>query len=136
MKQNQFDILLKRRLSLIESVLGSKGKEYTRDDDRLSNFKDAARVDDETPEQALWGMFKKHLISVKDIKNDIAKGKLPNFALLEEKIGDSINYFILLEVMIKERIIKEFQEKHDQLTEEEPHATECSCKSCAKHKYN
>lgn len=97
-----FDKMLDKRISEIKIVLGDKAKEYAQNNDRLHNFKVAAQVDNESPEKALWGMFKKHLVSIIDLKNGDLK---PTEKIINEKIGDAINYLILLEALLKEKII-------------------------------
>ena len=48
-------------------------------------------------------MFLKHFVSIQDIVEKIeTKGEYPEGDILEEKIGDAINYLILLETLIKE----------------------------------
>lgn len=109
---NNFDLfeeVLTNRLYLARQVLGAKGKEYAAGTDRFANFRQAAIIQGTTPEKALLGMMVKHEVSTRDIVNDLDV-KLPTVALLEEKIGDWINYLILLEGMIKERINKRTQE--------------------------
>lgn len=104
MTSEQFNEVLQCRVGQIYATLASKGKEYGRED-RLHNFKDAANMNDQTPERALWGMLTKHIVSVKDIINDLeTQAFLPKVELIEEKIGDSINYLILLEALLKERL--------------------------------
>lgn len=99
MDSSTFQKILEERLKSIQTVLGNKAKEYAQDDDRLHNFKVAAQIDNETPAQALWGMAKKHLVSVMDLKD----GKLEATpAMVNEKIGDLINYLLLLEAILKE----------------------------------
>jgi len=99
MKTIEFESILAKRLSSIATTLGSKAKEYAQDDDRLYNFKVAARINNETPAKALWGMATKHLVSVTDLVN----AKLDNkTGMVDEKIGDMINYLILLEAILKE----------------------------------
>lgn len=100
-----FSDVLKRRLELTQAVLGRKGDEYVRGGDRYSNFKHAAAYLKVTPERALIGMRAKHEISLMDIINDIDADKLPTIEMLEEKIGDNIAYLILLEGILKERIL-------------------------------
>lgn len=101
----QFNALLKQRLAKAEAVLGSKAAEYATDDDRLHNFKVAARYDDESPEKALWGMLKKHLVSLQDMINATEKHAAHHpLEMIDEKVGDSINYLILLEAIMKERL--------------------------------
>ena len=100
MKTSDFQIILDKRLSKIESVLGNKAREYSFGDDRLHNFSVAARIKGETKAKALWGMAAKHLVSVVDL----VEGRLkPTEAMVDEKIGDLINYLILLEAVLKEK---------------------------------
>jgi len=116
MKNLVFAKLLLRRLTLIRKSLVSKGKEYaSNNEDRLINFKRSAEMKRETPEKALQGMMQKHLTSVYDIIDYIEKenqivglmfvARPPGISkeLIEEKIGDLTNYFILLEALLKER---------------------------------
>lgn len=101
MNQKEFNEILQARIESIQNVLGIKAREYAQKGDRLHNFKLAAQIDNETPEQALWGMLKKHLVCIIDMKD----GRLEaTEELINEKIGDAINYLILLEALMKERI--------------------------------
>ena len=102
MNVENFDKVVENRLKDIKRILGSKGKEYSSDTDRLYNFKRAAKMNNTTPEKALWGMATKHLVSVVDIIHDIDDGKAVSIDMIEEKIGDMINYLILLEALLKE----------------------------------
>jgi hypothetical protein len=98
MDNEQFEKILENRLTLIRSILGSKAMEYAHGD-RLYNFKRAANICQTTPQQALIGMFMKHLVSVLDL----VEGKLvATEHNVNEKIGDAINYLILLEAVLKE----------------------------------
>jgi hypothetical protein len=105
MEAKTFDKIVEHRIESIQGVLGNKAKEYSSAQDRLHNFKVAAKLSREkmTPEQALFGMMRKHLVSVIDIVENTEKGICPSAALREEKIGDSINYLILLEALLVER---------------------------------
>lgn len=106
MTNQEFDILLNSRIEKIKSVLQSKAKEYAKTD-RLHNFKIAAEINKQTPERALWGMFMKHFVSVKDLVDDLETIPiLPNEKVIDEKIGDAINYLILLEALFIERLKK------------------------------
>ena len=98
-----FDQVLKTQLQQCAKVLGLKGAEYSKNADRFSNFKDAARIEQTTPEKALLGMMVKHEVSVRDIVEKLPDS-LPTEAMLDEKIGDWINYLILLKGLISERI--------------------------------
>jgi hypothetical protein len=105
MTREDFDVIVRNRTNKILKILESKGAEYSGSgEDRLHNFKVAARIDDESPEKALWGMIKKHLVSVIDIINDLDMGILAPKERIDEKIGDTINYLILLEGLLCERL--------------------------------
>jgi hypothetical protein len=99
MNNEQFEKILEKRINSIKSVLSSKAMEYASEADRLHNFKVAARMNNCTSEQALWGMMTKHLVSVQDI---VFNKEKPRHEIINEKIGDSINYLILLEALLKD----------------------------------
>lgn len=99
-----FDEVLKKRLQKTSTILGTKAKEYSTTDNRFHNFDVAAKIDGETPEQALWGMLKKHLVSIIDLKDAPENA---TECLVNEKIGDAINYLILLEGLLTRRIENE-----------------------------
>lgn len=101
MTTQEFNVLLERRIQKIRDVLQSKANEYATDD-RLHNFK-SQPLDNlsETPEQVLWGYLRKHLQSV----YDMVKGLKPvTEKSVDEKLGDCINYLILLEALFDERL--------------------------------
>ena len=102
--ESQFDSLVKDRCLKISKTLVEKGKEYRRNNDPLHNFRVGARVSNTTEEKVLWGFALKHYISFLDILNDIENGNLPKEETVDEKIGDLINYLILCEASIKEKI--------------------------------
>jgi hypothetical protein len=107
----EFNAVVDARIDKIRNVLQSKAKEYATNDDRMHNFNWAAQLDGETPEQALWGMFKKHLCSVHDLVvwSECCPEKITEH-LIDEKIGDTINYCILLEAMLN-KLMKDKQKK-------------------------
>lgn len=111
MENNEFNRIVEKRCAAIKSVLASKAKEYARGD-RLHNFKRAAAALRCTPEQALIGMYMKHQVSILDLVDDISNGYPPKMltAVTNEKVGDAINYLILLEALIAERVEKEAKE--------------------------
>lgn len=101
---DMFQEIVKRRLDAVLETERTKGAEYSRNGDRYHNFKTAAALDGETPERALWGMWKKHLVSIRDMIEDLEKhGKVPSRAQLKEKLGDNIVYSLLLEGIVEER---------------------------------
>jgi hypothetical protein len=106
MKTKDFDIVVNHRLEQCKKVLIEKAKEYAKgDDDRMHNFNRAAQITGESREKALFGFFLKHLVSVMDIIDDINNDPkyIPNRALVEEKIGDAVNYLLLLEASIEDK---------------------------------
>ena len=125
MNSAKFDRVVEGCIDKIKSVLQKKSQEYSSDDDKLHNFnkaKDLMRC--KTKEFALLGMLNKHLVSVIDmIEKHEKTGKLPNSHLLDEKIGDSINYFILLKACFLDDLEKTgkviFEDNVRSLLEEE-----------------
>lgn len=95
------DVRVRTCLSLMAH---HKAPEYMRDGDRLSNFKKAGRLLGVTPEEALIGMMTKHLVSLMDIVGDIAKGQPVVLEQFREKITDAVNYLLLLEGLVSERL--------------------------------
>jgi len=91
------------RQAAIRDLLVVKGEEYSRDGDRLWNFKRAAAKLGCTPAEALLGMKVKHDVSVDDMVASLAGGNVPEREVVAEKIGDSILYLLLLEGLIEEQ---------------------------------
>lgn len=102
MNAKDFDEIVTARMAWCNKTLCAKGDEYARDGDRLWNFKVAARKLNCHPAEALAGMMVKHTVSVDDIIDGLAKGIVPPKELVAEKIGDSIDYLLLLEGLIEE----------------------------------
>ncbi len=98
MTQEKFNEICDDMLERCQRVLCSKANEYATED-RLHNFKVAAKLEGITPEQALAGMMAKHTVSVYDM---IKSAEDYDNAVWNEKIGDSINYLILLRALIEE----------------------------------
>lgn len=101
MNSERFEKVLDDRLNLCVSVLTKKADEYATDD-RLHNFKVAAQLQGVDPITALGGMMCKHTVSIYDLIRDNEKGKDIPMGLWDEKIGDSINYLLLLTALIIE----------------------------------
>jgi hypothetical protein len=104
-KMIKIEDLIEHRIHNIREVLLAKAKEYATENNRFHNFDAAARILNKTPEQALQGMMVKHIVSVFDL---IESGETNTNTLTEqkidEKIGDTINYLILLEGLLLRRI--------------------------------
>lgn len=98
MNQEIFNEILNNTVGHCITTLNSKAKEYATSD-RLHNFKVAATLQGVTPTQALGGMMAKHTISIYDM---IESGEEYSSTMWDEKIGDHINYLILLKALISE----------------------------------
>lgn len=96
--------VVQRRVQLIQDVLQSKNEEYAGQEDVFKAFTEALPLSFHDTKQAVaWEFMVKHLQSIKMIIEARSKsGKIPDEKVLEEKIGDAINYLILIEGMFKE----------------------------------
>jgi hypothetical protein len=94
-----FNKVVEDQLDRIRNVLVKKAAEYNLDDDRLSVFKHAAALSEETPEQALYGFMLKHLISMTDMINS---KQVYSEEMWNEKLTDICNYVILLQGLLRD----------------------------------
>ena len=101
--KNLYNETLKRRIELIQKSLGTKNKEYAHKEHPYRNFIMGAAHIRSTPHKVLWGYMLKHFISVEDIIEG-RNQKPVTEDYVEEKIGDMINYLILLEGILKKAI--------------------------------
>ena len=103
---SDFDKVVEARTEAIKLTLMAKAKEYVSNGDRFHNFNVAARIGDTTPEVALLGMMSKHIVSVLDLITwaGVSPDRITR-ELIDEKIGDNINYLILLEGMLKQNCL-------------------------------
>jgi hypothetical protein len=99
MSQDEFNEVLERRIQLIRMQLEQKRDEYANNNNVLRNFNEASRVMNNEPKEALMGMYVKHHVSVMDF---VRGNTAPEPAKVREKIGDMINYLILLEALLQE----------------------------------
>ena len=92
------------RFAKCAKLLFAKGKDYAGDKDALANFKQVASMLGLTPFQ-VWGVyFLKHVMSVTN--SIIANPQNPQVESepLEERITDAINYLVLFEALLKEKL--------------------------------
>ena len=102
MKRDRFQEILEETLEKCKNTLGVKAGEYATED-RLHNFKIAAKLQNCLPMTALAGMMAKHTVSVYDLIQKAETGNIVSLELWDEKIGDSINYLILLSAIVREQ---------------------------------
>ena len=68
MESEQFGFILHNRLASVEKTLTAKADEYARGD-RLSSFKQIAKLLNITPEKALISLVSKHIVATVDFIN-------------------------------------------------------------------
>lgn len=107
MTPERFTEIFDQTVTACRDLLITKGNEYTRSNDRLRQFRIAAALRRETPEEALAGMMVKHTTSVYDFISDLERNVVQSLDKWDEKIFDSINYLILLRALIIERAERE-----------------------------
>ena len=112
MTHEKFNNFAKNFVKQTTSVLYAKGKSYALNrNDRLEHFKSAAKYLNTTPQEACLAQLTKHLISIRDMvcAND---GDVFSPEQWDEKIGDAINYLVLLRAIV---IDQEMEDKNDKL---------------------
>lgn len=104
MTNKRFNEIVEDLTTHIKKTLTKKASEYNLTDDRLSSFKCAAEMQHNMPSQALLGMMTKHIVSIYDYVCTAEKFTEP---MAREKIGDALDYLILLYAMLEEEGFKE-----------------------------
>lgn len=98
-----FGKMVERRIDECKRTLIAKGAEYSRNGDRLWNFRNAGRKRNQHPITALQGMMSKHEVSIDDICDQLmSKHEVPSQSQMDEKFNDIHNYYFLLEALIEE----------------------------------
>lgn len=98
-----FEKELTLTLESIQKTLGQKGKEYSTNFDKFHNFNEGAKILGCIPEKCLDAYMTKHIVSYRDMLNRLQNGEIPSDELIDEKLGDIINYFILQKIQLKQR---------------------------------
>jgi hypothetical protein len=103
--KTDFEECIENRIRNIREVLSIKAKEYATDTNRFHNFDVGARILNTTPEAALQGMMLKHIVSILDLVHWASTNEdMLTESIIDEKIGDTINYLLLLEGLLLRRI--------------------------------
>ena len=107
MNKETFDKLVNERIRKNLETLGVKGEGYARGGDRLIQFKEVAMRNHETPEKSLHGMAEKHNVTIQFAIQDINNGDTDFITQkwIDDKIGDAINYLLMLEGLLVERLL-------------------------------
>lgn len=103
MTNEEYNLIIEDRVRQCIDVLKRKAGEYATPTDPLHNFKVAAELQGCKPITALAGMMCKHTVSVYDLIRAEERGDEIPMEMWEEKIGDSINYLLLLTALLHDR---------------------------------
>lgn len=108
MTHDDFNELLESRLEKMRTTLKRKAGEYASDADRLHNFHTAALCVRKGAAEVCNGFALKHWVSIRDMLDGHIQALTSlglyrtNDESVDEKLGDAINYLVLLEALLKE----------------------------------
>lgn len=100
MDTKTFNMHIEDQIARCRKVLITKGDEYGRQD-RLHNFKAFSELAGVSPEQACSGFLGKHIVSIYDMCRGISHGEKYDLETWNEKIGDAINYLLILSAIVR-----------------------------------
>jgi hypothetical protein len=103
MTENEFNSIINNRIEKCRETLKRKGKEYSPEEDKLRHFRKTAELTNSTLSDACLGMGMKHIVSIIDIVGSLShKNGVIMPEVIDEKLGDAINYLLMLEPCIME----------------------------------
>ena len=105
-REQQFENTIANTIHELQELLLIKSKEYRRNNNPYHNFEEGAVIEQKTREEVLQGFLLKHLISVKDMRNDLKKGIFPTEEKVNEKYNDILIYFMIEKAMMIENCKK------------------------------
>lgn len=97
MDNDTFNANIEARVKQSLDTLYAKNSAYNPDADKLAGFKLAGGLQGITAREALGGMMAKHTVSVYDL---IRQKDLASDELWTEKLGDHLNYLLLLSAVV------------------------------------
>lgn len=107
MQLSKFKLLLEGIFNRTESMFKTKRGEYANDHDVFKSFKNGVGFSmHNEPEQVAYEYLCKHLESIQSIIKKLPE-EAPRYEVINEKFGDAINYLIIIEGLLKERMNKE-----------------------------
>ena len=99
----EFKILLDQTFEKSKKTYNLKMNEYATDIDVFQSFREGVGFSfQDTPEGVAWNYACKHFESIKNIISKV-QDEVPTDEILDEKIGDAINYLIIIKGLIKQR---------------------------------
>ena len=104
MTNEQFETIANKLLDHAATVRTNKAAEYASDTDRLRNFRKAAALASVEVPAAITGMMLKHTVSIYDMVDNVYTQHMGAYTddIWLEKLGDQINYLLLLYAAIVE----------------------------------
>jgi hypothetical protein len=102
MNNRIFQAVVNNQIATCMELLKVKEEYYTRGEDRLKVFKQAAAIDGDTALESLKGMMKKHTIKLYQLIKDVKCGEKPAKAVWDEVLADHHNYFFLLRALLED----------------------------------
>lgn len=111
MKIDKFRDISQALIDNCWNTLFNKQQEYATDEDALANFKQPTSIMQTNQAEVCLFYTMKHIGSMVKIAKDMNKGEMPSKALLEEKVGDYINYGLLFYANALEMIGEEKKKK-------------------------
>lgn len=97
-----YNEIINDQIDKCKSMICSKRAEYATDQTPTDNFNRAAMLLKQKPTTGLAGVMAKHTISIYDMLYDHERGAEFSKEKWDEKITDSINYLLLLQVLLEE----------------------------------
>lgn len=104
MTEEQFDAVIEDTLARLKELLITKAKEYRRFENPMHNFEEGMKYTGQTREQVIYGFALKHIISIADMRKDIAEGKKPKEATVEEKFNDLLVYTLIEKASVLDKV--------------------------------
>ena len=101
MTNEDFDVLVNKRLAECKKTLIAKTGIYASKKDRLHNFKVGAALIRQTPSQYAMALVTKHIVAIAD---KLVNNETMTLEFVVEKMGDTINYMLLIEALNQERL--------------------------------
>lgn len=102
MKNDIFNKHVEDQIQRCEDMLFRKEDEYAgKNPDRLHNFQAFADLAGVSLEQVCGGYLGKHLVSIYDMIGETSKGVQYDLSKWDEKIGDAINYLLILAAIVR-----------------------------------
>lgn len=104
MTEQEFNFIVEKANERSMNILYIRGREYTtEDEDRLGQFKDAAKIKGCNPAEALIDQATKQFGALVNMARNPTKFPL---ALWQERAGDLRNYTLLIEGLIRDLGVK------------------------------